>query len=137
VEGRATENLVAVHMFADHPLAGVGPGEYAVLYRDYTREIGSDDRSLRAPHSLPLEIAAEQGLGGIVAWLTVAAVLVVTIIRQRLLQSLLGRTLVVAIATYLTGSLFLHGSQLRLLFILVGLVLALAAAQARQAEGTG
>jgi putative inorganic carbon (hco3(-)) transporter len=131
VEGRATENLIALHMFADHPVAGVGPGQYAILYRDYSRHIGDDTRSLRAAHSLPLEIAAEQGLAGLLAWLTVAAVLIATIVRARIFDSLMGRTLVVAIVTYLGGSLFLHGSQLRLLFILVGLVLALAVAKGR------
>jgi O-antigen ligase len=128
VAGRQTENLIAAHMFADHPLVGVGPGQYAVLYRDYSRRYGTDPRSLRAAHSLPLEIAAEQGVGGLLAWLTAAILVGVTVVRRRVLDSVLGRSLLLAVATYLVGSLFLHGSQLRLPFILVGLILALAAA---------
>ena len=44
VGGRATENLIAVAMFTEHPVAGVGPGGYPGLYRDYSRRMGADPR---------------------------------------------------------------------------------------------
>jgi hypothetical protein len=124
-EGRKTENLVAVAMFADHPVTGVGPGQYQERYRDYSRRIGNDPRPVREAHSLPLEIAAEQGLGGILGW----SIAFLTVFRfgfsRGVWQLLVGRAIVLSILTYMTASLFLHGSHLRLLWVLLGLVLAL------------
>ena len=134
VGGRATENFVAVHMFLDHPLTGVGVGEYPTLYRDYTRYIGDDPRVLRLPHSLPLEIAAEQGVVGILGWAAALFILLRLVIAKQLWRSSIGRATVLALVVYLVGSLFLHGGQPRLLFMLMGLVLALAASPPRPAQ---
>lgn len=134
-EGRATENRIALAMFLDHPVAGVGPGRYPSLYRDYARRIGNDPRTGRAAHSLPLQIAAEQGTAGLIGWGAAGLAVAGVARRRRLWASLTGRALLVAVATYLTGSLFLHGSQLRLLFVLVGMVLALACAERDDAPG--
>lgn len=128
VQGRVTENLVAIAMFTDHPLVGVGPGSYRVLYRDYTRRIGNDTRAARQPHSLPLQIAAEQGLWGLLGWVGAAAALILFVRRTPLWNTLLGKTLVVSSIAYFLASLFLHGSRLRLLFVIVGMLLALASA---------
>jgi|GEM_PF-6582381 len=127
VGGRATENQIALAMLGDHPVAGVGPGRYQTLYRDYSRDIGDDPRPLREAHSLPLEIASEQGAVGVLGWLLAGFVTLSFALRQGIWGTALGRTLVLSAATYLAGSLFLHGSQLRLFFILVGLVFAYAA----------
>ena len=124
VDGRATENLIAIAMFRDHPIAGVGPGQYTVLYRDYARDIGNDPRSLRFAHSLPLEIAAEQGIFGLLGWLAVGAFMVRFVVVRRLWRSPLGAALLLSIVAYLFDSLFLHGSQLRILHILLGILLA-------------
>lgn len=128
VEGRFTENLIAVQMWSDHPVTGVGPGQYPVLYRDYARETGTDPRVLREPHNMVLEIAAEQGTVGLLSWLCIALVLALAVVRSRLTSTLLGKAVVLSIAAYLFGTLFLHGSQIRLLYMLVGLTLGLAAA---------
>lgn len=127
IGGRETENRIALAMSADRPLTGVGPGQYVELYRDYSREIGDDPRPRRAPHSLPLEIAAEQGLVGVAGWLVAGLVAISYAFSRGIWGTALGRALSLSIATYLAGSLFLHGSQLRLLFILVGVTLAYAA----------
>jgi O-antigen ligase len=125
VSGRATENRIAVAMFADHPLTGVGPGEYLNLYRDYARRIGNDDRPVRASHSLVLESAAEQGLVGLAGLLAVALALITAVRRRGAHRTMIGRALLSALLIYAIGSVFLHGSQLRLPYILIGLVLAL------------
>lgn len=126
VSGRETENLIALAMFSDHPIVGVGPHLYDTLYREYSRNIGEDPRLVREPHSLYLEIASEQGTVGLIAW-AVAAVLVLSYVLSRgEWRTTLGRALLLSIATYMVGSLFLHGSQLRLLFMLVGLAMAYA-----------
>jgi O-antigen ligase len=126
VSGRQTENLIALAMFEDHPVVGVGPHQYTTLYRDYSRNIGEDPRSTREPHSLYLEIVAEQGVVGLIGW-GLAAVLVLSYVLSRgIWRTTLGRALMLSIATYMVGSVFLHGSQLRLLFMLVGLAMAYA-----------
>jgi O-Antigen ligase len=131
VGGRLTENRIAVAMFEDHPITGVGPGQYTILYRDYGREIGNDPRVLREPHSLPLEIASEQGIAGLVGWALAGVVAFGFAFSRGIWRLVVGRALVMAIATFLVGSLFLHGSQIRLLYVLIGLLLALAAAMPR------
>ena len=136
VGGRATENRIALAMLGDHPVAGVGPDRYQILYRDYSRDIGDDPRPVREAHSLPLEIAAEQGAVGIVGWLLAAFVTLSYVLRRGVWATALGRTLILSAGTYLAGSLFLHGSQLRLFFILIGLVFAYAAQLGARADRT-
>lgn len=126
VSGRETENRIALAMFGDYPITGVGPHQYENLYRQYSRNIGEDPRSIRAPHSLPLEIAAEQGLVGIIGWIVAAILFLSYVLSRGAWRTTLGRALLLAVATYMFGSLFLHGSQLRLLFILAGLAMAYA-----------
>jgi putative inorganic carbon (hco3(-)) transporter len=128
VGGRITENRIAIAMFKDHPLTGVGSGQYDFLYRDYARRIGNDPRYFRQPHSLPLQIAAEQGLVGLLAWLVAGIVTMRFAIRRGVWGLPIGRAILLSIATYMIGSLFLHGAVLRLLFILIGLLFALAGA---------
>ncbi|MEA2426538.1 MAG: hypothetical protein QOF37_166 [Thermoleophilaceae bacterium] len=132
VSGRATENQVALHMFLDHPIAGVGPGQYPFYYRDYTRKYGNDPRYQREPHSLPLQVAAEQGLVGILAWMGVGVVLLRFVLATRVWRDPLGRAIVTAIGAYCVASLFLHGSQIRLFYVLIGLLLAHGAAVVRE-----
>jgi O-antigen ligase len=137
VEGRLTENLVGVAMFSDHPIMGVGPGEFPAHYRDYTRFIGNDPRPVREAHSLPLEIAAEQGLAGVIGFL----VAFVTAFRfawtRGAWRLLVGRAVLLSIATYMTASLFLHGDEIRLLWVLLGLLLALGYVARREAPENG
>lgn len=123
VGGRVTENRVALAMFADHPLVGVGSGSYPYFYRDYTREIGDDPRSFRAAHSLPLQIAAEEGIAGLAGWLAAGLVVLGVAGASGVWRRPLGRALMLSLGAYLVGSLFLHGSLLRLLFVIVGLLL--------------
>jgi O-antigen ligase len=125
VEGRLTENLVAVAMFADYPVTGVGPGNFPIHYRDYSRNIGNDPRTDREAHSLPLEVAAEQGLAGIIGF-TLAFLTVFRFAYARgVWRLLIGRTVTLSIVSYMIASLFLHGSEIRLLWVLLGMLLGL------------
>lgn len=130
VSGRATENRIALAMFADRPLVGAGPNVYPLLYRDYARDIGNDPRAQREPHNLYLQILAEQGIAGAVGWLGAALVVGRAIIRRRIWEEPTGQAVLFSLGAYAVGSVFLHGANLRLLFILVGMALALAFAPA-------
>ena len=128
VSGRATENVIAAQMWADYPLTGVGHRQYPVLYRDYARYTGNDERVLREPHNLVLEIAAEQGVVGVLSWIIAGLVVAFSVVRARLWTSMLGKSVLMAFFAYFFVTLFQHGSQNRLLFMLVGLTLAMSAA---------
>jgi O-antigen ligase len=68
IRGRTAELTAAWEMFADHPLVGVGYGNYIVLYPEYARESGIDLRSTeRNAHNLFLATAAETGIAGLIA----------------------------------------------------------------------
>ncbi len=125
LRGRASEMLAAVDMFVDHPITGVGYGTYNDRYLDYSRRLGIDARyEPRSAHSLPLEIAAEQGVLGIGAWsaFVVAAGAVIVRLRRRSPRSAIPLGL--ALAGFGTTCLFLHDVYPRLLWMLVGLTLA-------------
>ncbi len=63
--GRSSENISAWQMFLDHPILGVGLGNFNVEYQTYSRKLGLDPRrDPRSPASLYLELLSEQGLTG-------------------------------------------------------------------------
>jgi O-antigen ligase len=137
IQGRLTENLVAVGMFSDHPIMGVGPGQFEANYHDYTRFIGNDPRPVREAHSLPLEIAAEQGLAGVIGFLVAFLTAFRFAWARGAWRLLVGRAVLLSIATYMTASLFLHGSEIRLLWVLLGLLLALGFVARHEAPENG
>lgn len=67
--GRASENVVALLMFRDHPILGVGVNNYPLYYQQYSRTLGLDPRAEnRQAHNLFLQVAAESGLVGILVY---------------------------------------------------------------------
>lgn len=140
---RSVEMLMAVQMFADHPLLGVGGGNYPPLYPQYIREAGSpvpDEE--RGPHSYYLEIAAEHGVLGII---TVGSIMLLTISRlwqaQRLFASIgnkrsadMAGALLISFIGYLGTAIFLHGVYSRFLWLQVAMAVALAAIARRSVE---
>lgn len=70
--GRTSENLAAWRMFLDHPILGVGLNNYSYYYQSYSREIGLDNRrEARDPASLYLQLLADQGLVGMVVFISI------------------------------------------------------------------
>lgn len=131
--GRLSENIIGVQMFLDHPILGVGVKNYPVYYIDYSRGLGLDQRRTeRSPHSLYLEVAAEQGIVGVVVF----SVLLYNAFNGLLfakrtfyqLESYEMERLTVSIMIgfigYLTSAVFLHGAYPRPFWVLIGLSLA-------------
>jgi hypothetical protein len=131
--GRISEVTSAAMMFGDHPILGVGVGNYEIYYQRYAQRIGLDARrEERQAHSLYLEVAAESGLIGIVVfggmllygalgpWRARAELLARGETEAAHLLAGLG----VAFLGYLVGSLFLHLSYPRYFWLMYGLVLA-------------
>jgi O-antigen ligase len=126
---RATENLTALQVFADHPLLGVGPGQFPAYYRDYADEIGVSVKAAnREAHNLYLGTAAELGFFGLTAFLgaIVATLIQLGRARARALPlrpdlAAMAAGLMLAIVGYLASGLFLHLSYARYFWLILAL----------------
>ena len=124
VRGRKVENIAALQMFEDHPLLGVGPGNYERNYLGYTQDVADADLTQRAAHSLYLGALAETGIVGTGALLGVLWLALRAAWRGRRWlrggDALLAEGILVALASFLVASLFLHAAYPRYLWIMVG-----------------
>lgn len=98
--GRAELVKGGAQMFGDRPVYGFGSGAFAERYRD--RENLLSERSPAESHTIPITVAAEQGVIGLAAYL----VLVVTALSLVLRGA--SRTLPRAAVAAAFSALFLH-----------------------------
>jgi putative inorganic carbon (hco3(-)) transporter len=143
---REIQMLMAVYMFADHPVLGVGADNYVPLFPEYVRMYGSDvDDGQRNAHSYYLEIAAEHGLVGLI---TVGGIMVLAVhsLRQarRRFDSLgdrrmaeLTSALLIAFIGYAVSAAFLHGDYTRFLWLQVDLAAVAAVVAWRAVQQVG
>ena len=133
VRGRLSEVRSAIGMIGDHPLLGVGSGNYEIHYPQYARVIGLDGRrEERAAHSLYLEVAAENGMVGLAVFGGMLAFALAGIQRTRKVFLAAGETQLVQLTTafgiafvgFLIGSMFLHLSYPRFFWLIVGVAMA-------------
>jgi O-antigen ligase len=68
-----------VELAADRPLAGWGAASFKNEYR--ARQSSSSDRASAASHTIPITVAAEQGLGGLALYLALVGTAIVTLLR--------------------------------------------------------
>lgn len=129
LRGRYSEALAAVHMFRDHPVLGIGAGQYPPNYRTYAVRIGIDARPDREPHSSYLEMAAESGLAGLAAFVALlgAAAWAALDARRRLHErdpasAGAAEALVAGLAGYAVAALFLHQAFPEYLWLALGLI---------------
>jgi len=137
-EQRKLYMRTAWEMVKDAPVLGVGVGNYGDNYIEYSSILSSSVRSYkwfdqrRYAHSLYLEVAAETGVIGLLAF---AAIIVATylalframyLFRRKGDQSSVDQAAAIALAitSYLLTSIFLHGDYSRYLWLLIGLALA-------------
>lgn len=134
-QGRTSEMRSALLMLADSPLFGIGAGNYEAAYQEYAARLGLEFRSEeRAAHSLYLEIAAETGAFGLIAFLGALIWVHLGLFQVRRRAKSLHKysematwsvSLQIGIAAYMTTSIFLHGAYLRFLWLLIGLAASL------------
>ncbi len=120
-------------MYLDHPVLGVGAGNYPVRFDPYGARIGSaaalydDPGEAQYPHNLYLEVAAETGTVGLVLFVAILLVAFGSLARawtrlsrrsEPLLRDL-AAGLAIALVGFLLTSLFLHGHFLRYLWLLL------------------
>jgi O-antigen ligase len=136
VEERKLLVRAGMGMFADHPIAGVGPANFEAHFDRYADRAGSaaydyhPAGTRKFPHGLWVEIAAESGLVGLIAFGSILAAAFAAIWRARRQLLASGDTphaaiatgLAIALAGYLGASLFLHETHLRYAGLYLGLI---------------
>jgi putative inorganic carbon (hco3(-)) transporter len=135
VELRLGAQRVALEMFLDHPFGGVGAGNYPLLYQDYSQRLGVPAVASEFPaHNLYLEVAAETGSLGLLAF--VPAVIWPLLALERTRAGVdrgpgpthewreLSLGIEIALVCYLMASVMLQGSYPRYLWMLVALAVA-------------
>lgn len=151
---RGTENLAAFLIASDHPIFGVGPGEYPDFYQRYAERVRDYSNSLsvnvkyaaRQAHNLYLGILAETGLTGLLTFLGVlgATLLQLFRIRRRCLADRrelanLASAFIASVLAYMITGVFLHLSYQRyfwLFLALAGSAGVIASRLAREEPGT-
>ncbi len=126
---RATENLAALSVFADHPIIGVGPGQFSSYYRQYADDIAISVRTTdRQAHNLYLATAADTGILGLVCFLMVLFTTLWELAKAR--RKWLGRRTDLAnmatafslsVVTYMATGIFLHLSYARYFWLIMAL----------------
>lgn len=130
----------AWRMFLDHPVLGVGAGNYTVHFEEYASDLGSASRDYEDPgephypHNLYLEVGAETGLVGLLAFGAALAACFRALRRAHASfeeagdrpSAALARGFEIALVGYLVSSLFLHGHFQRYLWLLFGFATGLA-----------
>ncbi len=131
LQGRSSVMLSALAMFADHPLIGVGAGNFQNNYPKYSQIVGIEyEYGERDPHSLYTQIMAETGALGLIFFIGV----VISLLRglSRSIKSI-DRfpgfksyapwlfSLQVSIVGYLVAAIFLHNAYIRYFWVLVAL----------------
>jgi putative inorganic carbon (hco3(-)) transporter len=128
--GRATSNLAALNVFLDHPLVGVGPGQYASAYsRAYANELGLRHfTTSRRAHNLYLEIAADAGIVGLVAFLGIVGATMIGLwrcrkrwLRERPEYAFWATAFLLSVTGYMLSATFLHLAYMRYFWFLIAL----------------
>ena len=129
VRSRITEMIAAALVFIDHPVLGVGPGQFPVYYIEYAEKFGLRVRAEdREAHNLYFGLAADVGIVGSVFFLGATGVTMADLyrVRKRLINenpvlAHLAAGLMLSILTYLTTGLFLHLAFERYLWMMMAL----------------
>lgn len=130
LRGRSSEAIIAYRMFLDHPLLGVGYNNYAANYLSYSSRVGIDRRfEERDAHSMYLEVAAETGIIGVMAFSAMIVALFIGMHRARQILFKVQRADLVGwvngiqfgLLGYMLASLFLHADYVRYFWLIVGL----------------
>jgi len=130
LRGRYAESMAAFNVFFEHPIVGVGPGQF---FRYYSQKYGNDIGTKRLAkgrraHNLYLEIAADTGALGIGTFLAIVFILIKR--HWKLFRELRQRrpelahyaaAFVVGLCGYLGSGMFLHLSYQRYYWLLIAL----------------
>ncbi|PWT91791.1 MAG: hypothetical protein C5B54_04635 [Acidobacteria bacterium] len=134
VRGRESELKCGLLMLADHPLLGVGYGNYPYYYQHYAQRVGLDARLAdRSAHNLYMETAAEGGMlglvlfGSLLGWMVLGVRRCIKYLKEtrQLARASLISGFYFGIIGYLVSAIFLHISYPRFFWLLIGVGLAI------------
>lgn len=145
IRSRITETVAAALVFVDHPLIGVGPGQFPTYYADYAQQFGLRVRTEdREAHNLYFGIASESGVLGSFFFFGAIAVTMRDLVRtrSRFLRrrprlAYLATGFLLVIVAYLTTGIFLHLSFERYLWLMLALGAAVSTIGLRDASAEG
>jgi putative inorganic carbon (HCO3(-)) transporter len=127
VVGRLSSNIGAVRVWLEHPIVGVGPGNYGQFHKAAVEDLGLRVIPNREPHNLYPHIASESGLLGLVAFTGLVVVTLRGLLRTRRRLRARGDPAIAAtgllfgVIAYLYSGLFLHLSYARYFWMLMAL----------------
>jgi putative inorganic carbon (HCO3(-)) transporter len=133
--GRTTEMLAGLAAYMDHPLIGVGPGQYVAFHSQHYQSLPEisirDLTEPRRAHNLYIEFAAETGTIGIVVFMLIPLLLLrdLELLRRYAwrtspAQARLAAGFSLAILSYLGTGVFLHLAFERYYWLVIGLAAA-------------
>lgn len=131
LRGRYAETMAALNVFLEHPVIGVGPGQFFKFYSmKYGNEIGTKHlKKGRRAHNLYLEIAADTGIFGFVSFMAIVLLLLYQLWQaarhlraSRPELAHLATACVLALLAYLGTAMFLHLSYQRYYWLLIAMV---------------
>lgn len=142
IANRLDEMLLAARMFLDHPVAGVGIANYPLLFQQYALDASAIFRHEdREAHSWFLELAAEQGLIGLATFVAMLWSIARGLASAAWSRADLPRRdadlaygLGLALAGYLSASIFLHQDYPRFFWLLIGMAIAVPVAMRSKAH---
>ena len=123
-------NVATWHVFLDHPLLGVGPGQFSAHYSaDYGNRVGLiEQRKTYRGHNMYLETLAETGLIGLLSFLSIMFVIMRGLwkARGRLKRirpdlAATASAFLLCLAAYSISAIFDHLSYQRYLWLLLAL----------------
>ena len=135
LRGRATSTLAALYVWSDHPVFGVGRGQFQTYYEEYAGQVAEtginarvDFGESRQAHNLYTSVAAETGTLGLFFFLAVFVVTMRNLYRARRWwlvsrpdQAHLAMGFLLALVAYLVSGIALHLSYERYLWFLLAL----------------
>ncbi len=138
INDRVGSEKVAVAIFLDHPIVGVGANNFAATYFPYALRLNVPGAANK-PHNTYLAIAAETGVLGLATFVTAMSLLVLALWRRRVAAQRVGdreaeglaATMLLVLLTYLIGVAFLPIAYPRYLWVIIGLAVSVATPEAR------
>jgi len=143
ISQRLNDMLTAFLVFTEHPLLGIGPGQFSTVYLEYSQRVPGLAGVLDfEAHTLYGEVAAETGLLGIITFFGLIGGTLVLLVRARRNAVRVGRRdladlaagFILVIVVHLGTGLFLHLSYPRYFWVPLGLAAAAAVVVTRESR---
>jgi len=129
MSSRATEMLAAFNVFVDHPILGVGPGQFKYYSKKYGDALDiSVLEGTREAHSLYLDIAAEFGFLGLTVFMAMLLLTLYRLYQVRLTKpgmANMATTFILVIVSYMATGIFLHMAYTRYFALMLALATAI------------